>query len=262
MNKISVILITMNEERNISRCLDSVVPIADEIIVVDSFSTDATEEICSRYNVRFVSHAWEGYTGSKNFADSLASHDLILSIDGDEVLSETLVESIKALKEREIADNEVFAMHRLNNYCGRWIKGCGLYPDTKVRIWRKGFAHWEGLIHEWLVYEQTPKVNLLKGDLLHYSWTTPEGFRKQYFHFAELGAQSYFERGKKTGVLPWLFSPFINFIRTYLFKGGFLYGRTGFSICRTMMQANRHKYNLLRRKKTEDRRQNKKEIKI
>lgn len=262
MSKISVILITMNEERNIGRCLDSIVPIADEIIVVDSFSTDATEEICARYNVRFVSHAWEGYTGSKNFADSLASHDLILSIDGDEVLSETLVESIKALKEREIADNEVFAMHRLNNYCGRWIKGCGLYPDTKVRIWRKGFAHWEGLIHEWLVYEQTPKVNLLKGDLLHYSWTTPEGFRKQYFHFAELGAQSYFERGKKTGVLPWLFSPFINFIRTYLFKGGFLYGRTGFSICRTMMQANRHKYNLLRRKKTEDRRQNKKEIKI
>ena len=184
MNKISVVLITMNEERNIGRCLDSVMPIADEVVVVDSLSTDATEEICARYHVRFVSHAWEGYTGSKNFADSLASHDLILSIDGDEVLSETLIESIKALKESEIADNEVFAMKRLNNYCGRWIKGCGLYPDTKVRIWRKGFAHWEGLIHEWLVYEKKPKVTLLNGDLLHYSWATPEDFRKQYFHFA------------------------------------------------------------------------------
>lgn len=248
MNKISVVLITMNEERNIGRCLDSVMPIADEVVVVDSLSTDATEEICARYHVRFVSHAWEGYTGSKNFADSLASHDLILSIDGDEVLSETLIASIKALKEREIADNEVFAMKRLNNYCGRWIKGCGLYPDTKVRIWRKGFAQWEGLIHEWLVYEKKPKITLLNGDLLHYSWATPEDFRKQYFHFAELGAQSYYERGKKTGILPWLFSPFINFIRTYVFKGGFLYGRTGFSICRTMMQANRHKYNLLRAK--------------
>ena len=100
MNKISVVLITMNEERNIGRCLDSVMPIADEVVVVDSLSTDATEEICARYHVRFVSHAWEGYTGSKNFADSLASHDLILSIDGEEVLSETLIESIKALTPR------------------------------------------------------------------------------------------------------------------------------------------------------------------
>lgn len=252
MNKISVILITKNEERNIERCLQSVAPIADEVVVVDSFSDDATAEICARHNTRFVSHAWEGYSGSKNFANSLATYDLILSIDGDEALSETLVQSTKALKEREIADNEVFAMNRLNNYCGRWIKGCGFYPETKVRLWRKGFAHWEGLIHEWLVYERPPKTTFLKGDLLHYSWTTPEEFRKQQFHFAELGAQSYYERGKKTGILPWLFSPSINFIRTYIIKGGFLYGRTGFSICRTMMQANRYKYNLLRKKKTED----------
>ncbi|MBQ3709364.1 MAG: glycosyltransferase family 2 protein [Bacteroidales bacterium] len=246
MNKISVVIITMNEERNIERCLQSVLPIADEVVVVDSFSEDATEEICTQYNARFVSHAWEGYSGSKNFADGLASHELILSIDGDEALSETLTQSIKALKEREIADNEVFAMNRLNNYCGRWIKGCGFYPDTKVRIWRKDFARWEGLIHEWLVYESTPKTTLLKGDLLHYSWATPEDFRKQQFHFAELGAKSYYERGKKTSFLPWLFSPSINFIRTYIFKGGFLYGKTGLHICRTLRQANRHKYNLLR----------------
>lgn len=251
MNKISVILITKNEERNIERCLQSVAPVADEVVVVDSFSEDATAEICARYNTRFVSHVWEGYSGSKNFANSLATYDIILSIDGDEALSKTLVQSIKELKEREIADNEVFAMNRLNNYCGQWIKGCGFYPETKVRLWRKGFAHWEGLIHEWLVYERPPKTTFLKGDLLHYSWTTPEGFRKQQFHFAELGAQSYYERGKKTGILPWLFSPSVNFIRTYIIKGGFLYGRTGFSICRTMMQANRYKYNLLRRKKTE-----------
>lgn len=253
MNKISVVIITMNEERNIERCLRSVLPVADEVVVVDSFSEDATKEICDRYHTRFVSHPWEGYAGSKNFADSLASHELILSIDGDEALSETLTLSIKALKERELADNEVFAMNRLNNYCGRWIKGCGFYPDTKVRLWKKGFARWEGLIHEWLVYEQAPKTTLLKGDLLHYSWATPEDFRRQQFHFAELGAKSYYERNKKTGLLPWLFSPSVNFIRTYLFKGGFLYGKTGFSICRTLMQANRKKYNLLRRQKTEDR---------
>ncbi len=251
MNKISVVIITMNEERNIERCLQSILPVVDEVVVVDSFSEDGTKEICDRYHTRFVSHAWEGYAGSKNYANSLASHELILSIDGDEALSEPLAQSIKALKERELADNEVFAMNRLNSYCGQWIKGCGFYPDTKVRIWRKGFARWEGLIHEWLVYEDTPKTTFLKGNLLHYSWATPEDFRKQQFHFAELGAQSYYERGKKTGILPWLFSPSVNFIRTYLFKGGFRYGKTGFNICRTLMKANRHKYNLLRRQKKE-----------
>ena len=175
-------------------------------------------------------------------------YDLILSIDGDEALSDTLIQSIKEVKERKIADNEVFAMNRLNNYCGQWIKGCGLYPDTKVRLWKRGFAQWEGLIHEWLVYKEKPQTTLLKGDLLHYSWETPEAFRKQQFHFAELGAQSYFDRGKKTGFLPWLFSPSINFIRTFFFKGGLCYGKTGFSICRTLMQANRRKYDLLREK--------------
>ena len=248
MNKISVVIITMNEALNIERCLRSVLPIADEVVVVDSFSEDATEEICKRHNVRFISHAWEGYAGSKNFADSLATYDLILSIDGDEALSDTLIQSIKEVKERKIAGNEVFAMNRLNNYCGQWIKGCGLYPDTKVRLWKRGFAQWEGLIHEWLVYKEKPQTTLLKGDLLHYSWETPEAFRKQQFHFAELGAQSYFDRGKKTGFLPWLFSPSINFIRTFFFKGGLCYGKTGFSICRTLMQANRRKYELLREK--------------
>lgn len=256
MNKITAVLITFNEERNIGRCLESLLPVVDEVVVVDSLSTDATAEICKKYDVRFVTHAWEGYAASKNFANELATHELILSIDGDEVLSETLVQSIKALKERTIADNEVFSMNRLNNYCGRWIKGCGFYPDTKVRLWRKGFAQWEGLIHERLVFREVPKTTFLKGDLLHYSWATPEDFRRQQFHFAELGAQSYYERGKKTGLLPWLFSPSINFIRTYIIKGGMFYGRTGFNICKTIMQANRHKYNLLRRQKQEARSKN------
>lgn len=248
MNRISAVIITCNEERHIGPCLESLLPVVDEVVVVDSLSTDSTPKICADYGVRFVSHEWEGYAEQKNFANSLATHELILSIDGDEVLSETLAQSIKALKDRTIADNEVFAMKRLNNYCGRWIKGCGFYPDTKVRLWKKGFARWEGRIHEWLVYESDPKTTLLEGDLLHYSWATHEDFRRQQFHFAELGAQSYFECGKKTGLLPWLFSPSVNFVRTYLVKGGFLYGRTGFRICRTLMQANRRKYSLLRAK--------------
>ena len=251
MHKISAVIITLNEERNIKRCLESIVPVADEIIVVDSLSTDATKEICSTYHVRFVPHQWEGYANTKNYANTLANNELILSIDADEALSPKLAQSIKALRERNIAPNEVFSMNRLNNYCGRWIKGCGLYPDTKIRIWPNGFAQWEGLVHEWLNFKEKPKTTFLEGDLLHYSWETPDAFRKQQFHFAELGAQSYFDCGKKTGTLPWIFSPSINFVRTFFIKGGFLYGKTGFNICRTIMKANRHKYNVLRRKKKE-----------
>lgn len=248
MNSFSVVIITFNEEQKIGQCLDSVKDIADEIIVVDSHSTDSTEAICDRYGVKFFSQDWLGYSDQKNLADDLATCDLIFSIDADEALSDELKQSIIELKEKEIADNEVFAMNRLNNYCGKWIKRCGLYPETKIRIWRRGFAQWEGIIHEWLNYKSEPKKTLLRGDLLHYSWDTPEAFRKQLFHFAELGAQSYYERGKKTGIMPWLFSPSINFIRTYIIKGGFLEGKTGFYICRTMTQANRHKYNLLQKK--------------
>lgn len=251
MNSLSVVIITLNEEQKIAQCLDSVQDIADEIIVVDSHSTDATEAICHQYGVKFFSQDWLGYSDQKNLADDLATCDLIFSIDADEAPSDELKQSIIALKNGEIADNEVFAMNRLNNYCGKWIKRCGLYPETKIRIWRRGFAQWEGRIHEWLNYKSEPKKILLRGDLLHYSWDTPEAFRNQLFHFAELGAQSYYERGKKTGLLPWIFSPSINFFRTYIIKGGFLEGKTGLYICRTMAQANRHKYNLLREKTKE-----------
>ena len=193
MHTLSVVIITFNEEKKIGQCLDSVKDIADEIIVVDSNSTDATEEICRQYDVKFVTQKWLGYSEQKNLADNLATCDLIFSIDADEALSDELKKSIQTLKEIQIADNEVFSMNRLNNFWGRWIKRCGYYPENKVRIWRRGFAQWEGLIHEWLKYESEPKKTLLNGDLLHYSYDSPEAFKKQLFHFAELNAQSYYD---------------------------------------------------------------------
>ena len=133
MNTLSVVIITFNEEQKIAQCLDSVKDIADEIIIVDSHSTDATEAICDRYDVKFFTQDWLGYSDQKNLADELATCDLIFSIDADEALSDELKQSIKTLKDKEIAENEVFAMNRLNNYCGQWVKGCGLYPETKIR---------------------------------------------------------------------------------------------------------------------------------
>lgn len=248
MNSLSAVIITFNEERNIERCLQSLQGIADEIIVVDSNSTDRTEEICKSHDVRFVAKEWPGYSEQKNFANRLATCDLIFSIDADEAVSEELRQSILQLKEENIKEDQVFSMNRLNNFWGKWIKRCGYYPENKIRIWRRGFVQWEGLIHEWPVYKSTPRKTQLDGDLLHYSYESPEAFKKQLFHFAELNAQSYFERKKKTGTFFWIFSPAVNFIRTYFIKGGILEGSTGFYICRTAMQATRHKYNLLHQK--------------
>lgn len=245
MNSLSVTIITFNEEDKIGRCLDSVKDIADEIIVVDSLSTDKTEEICNSFGVKFVSRKWPGYSEQKNYADSLATCDLILSIDADEALSDKLMESIRKIKQTSIPSNRVFSMNRLTNYCGRWIKRCGFYPDNKIRIWKRGFARWEGLVHENLVYESSPETVHLNGDLLHYSYDTPEAYRAQIFHFAELGAQKYFEKKKKTGLLFRIFSPTVNFMRTYLIKGGFLEGKDGLYICLEAAKATRHKYNIL-----------------
>ncbi len=245
MNTLSVVIITYNEEAKIGRCIESVKSIADEIIVVDSESTDGTEAICRLYGVKFHRQSWLGYAEQKNLADDLAQCDYILSIDADEALSDKLCRSISTFKSEPHGNDEVFSMNRLNNYCGRWIRRCGLYPDTKVRIWPKGFAHWKGLIHETLEYHGTPKVTKLAGNLLHYSFDTPEGFEKQMFHFAELGGRSYFERNKKTGPIHRLFSPSFDFFRNYIIKGGCLEGRTGWFICRTLARATRHKYNIL-----------------
>ena len=102
MNKITAVIITLNEERNIRRCLESLVTVADEVVVVDSFSEDATPAICSEYDVRLFSLPWEGYVATKNKANNLASNDLILSIDADEALSPELAEAIQQLKETEV----------------------------------------------------------------------------------------------------------------------------------------------------------------
>lgn len=233
MNSISVVIITLNEERNIKRCLDSVAPIADEIIVVDSFSTDATESLCVPYaNLHFVKHAWEGYVGQKNYANSLATCDLILSIDADEALSEELVQSIQAIKNQSV-ENKAFSTNRLMNYCGRWIRHCGWYPDTKVRIFRRGQAEWTGKkVHETLSLTENTEIIHLDGDLLHYSFYTVEEHRRQNEKFALLSAEEIVEAGKKVSVFKAYTHAIWRFIRDFVIKGGFLDGRTGLTICK------------------------------
>lgn len=249
MKKISATIITLNEEDKIRQCLESLQGVADEIVVVDSLSTDNTKSICEEFGVRFIEQKWLGYSEQKNLANDIASHDWILSIDADEVLSDELKKSILKIKneERETKNEElVYSFNRLNNYCGKWIHHSGFYPDKKIRIWNRKVGKWEGIVHEVIKFSTKVKEVHLKGDLLHYSYSKPEDFERQVFKFAEMRAQHYFDKGKKNAGLLSVVSPIFFFIKHYLIRLGFLDGKEGFVMCWVSAKATRHKYKTLK----------------
>mgnify|MGYP006385102653 FL=1 len=245
MKKISATIITLNEADKIRECLESLQGVADEIVVVDSLSTDNTKMICKEFGVKFVEQKWLGYSEQKNLANNIASHDWILSIDADEVLSDELKKSILKIKDSDFDTDVVFSFNRLNNYCGKWIHHSGFYPDKKIRIWNRKIGKWEGIVHEVIKFSTKVKEVHLKGDLLHYSYAKPEDFEKQVFKFAELRAQHYFDKGKKCASLLKIISPIYFFIQHYFFRLGFLDGKEGFVMCKVAAKATRHKYETL-----------------
>ena len=244
--KISVVIITKNEERNILRCLNSVQDVADEIVVVDSGSTDDTAAICEHFGVKFVHQDWLGYSEQKNFANNLAANDWILSIDADEELSDELKQSIFKYKNQHMPHDIVFSMNRLTNYCGHWIRHCGWYPDRKIRIWNRTVGQWQGEIHETLEFSTKVKEKVLKGDLLHYSFETAQDYENQQFKFAKMRGQHYFMKGKKHASFYMVVSPIFSFIQHYFFQLGFLDGADGWHICLTTAKATRMKYKTLK----------------
>lgn len=229
MDKISAVIITFNEERNIGRCIESALKVADEIIVLDSFSKDATAAICKQYpNVRFIERAWEGYSKSKNYANEQASHGYILSLDADEEVTDELAHAI--LKEKENLKG-AFAFNRLTNYCGFWIKHCGWYPDTKVRLFPKEKAKWQGdFVHEELILASNVSVKLLNGNLNHYSYYTEEEHRQRIEKYSDLHAQKMFAEGKKADFVKLYLSPIFKFVKTYFLQLGVMDGYHGYII--------------------------------
>ncbi|CAN5461856.1 glycosyltransferase family 2 protein [soil metagenome] len=244
MPQLSVVIITFNEDKNIARCLESVQGLADDIVVLDSFSTDKTESICKQFNVNFIQRKWEGYSASKNFANAQAKYDWILSLDADEAPSEELKKSI--LKAKEGSELKTYKFHRLTNYCGSWIKHCGWYPDTKIRIFDRKITKWEGIIHEKLAIASTEDAILLEGDLLHYSYYSIEQHYAQTENFSTLAAQNMFEKGKKASAFKMYLSPVIKFISDYFIKLGILDGAAGYTICRISAYHSYLKYKKLR----------------
>ena len=243
--KISGVVITFNEEKNLDRCLQSLKNVADELVVVDSFSTDGTESIARQYDATFLQHPFEGHIEQKNYALGQASHSIILSLDADEALSPALEQAIMAVK-ANWGSHQAFAFNRLNRYGHRWIRHGVWYPDRKVRLFDRHHAQWAGENPHDKVVVKDGKVGHLKGDLLHYTYdptnllTVYESHYKQINFFTSEWAKGAYTRRKK--VIPiWhlVLRPPLQFLHEYVFRLGFLDGPEGFHIAKTSAL---HKY--------------------
>lgn len=230
MIKLSAVIITFNEEEHLEKCLASLVDVADEIIVVDSFSTDTTPEICKSFNVTFYQHAFEGYIEQKNYAMTLANNDYILSLDGDEALSDELKKSI--LKTKSNWEFDGYYCNRLNNYCGQWIKHSDWYPDKKLRLFKKDCGEWKGINpHDRFMLKSAYKAGVLKGDLLHWVYRDYTEHCLKIERFSTIAAESYFKLGRRSSVWKIIYRPAWAFFKCYILRLGFLDGLNGLIIC-------------------------------
>lgn len=227
--RISAVIITYNEERNIKRCLESLTGVADEIIVVDSYSTDRTEEICRAYRTRFIRHKFIGHIEQKNWAILQASSPYILSLDADEALSDRLRESIQRVKENWTHDGYHF--NRLTNYCGKWIRHTSWYPSRKLRLWDSRKGYWGGFNpHDRFYLNRATTRKFLEGDILHYSYYSISEHLVQINAFSTILARSYYERGRQVYFSSIILHPFWRFLKDFFMRAGFLDGYYGFIV--------------------------------
>lgn len=225
---ISVVICTKNEERNIGRCLRAVENIADEIIVVDSKSTDQTPAICKSFpKVRFYEVEWEGFSETKNHANSLATQDYILSLDADEELSLECQNEIRKIKPQL---DGVYTINRMTNYCGQWIKHSGWYPDRHIRLFPKEGSSWAGQIHERIQFDSNLEVKDLAGVVNHFSYYTIEEHWSRINNYSSLGVKKYLGYSFPKLILLMIVNSKVRFLRHYILKRGFLDGFAGFVI--------------------------------
>jgi len=230
--RISVVVITHNEERNIERCIRSVHNIADEIIIVDSFSTDNTVAIARELGAKVVEHAFEGYGAQKRFAAEQASNDWVMQLDADEAVSPELEQSIRSLDEKTAMSG--YKINILTNYCGKWIKHGGWYPNPKIRLVdrRKGSMSMDKVHEKWELNEPGDKFGQLKGDLLHYSYYTIADHIYKINNYSEISAKADAERGRTCSKLKVILAPKWFFIVQFIFRLGFLDGFAGYILCK------------------------------
>jgi glycosyltransferase involved in cell wall biosynthesis len=240
--KLSVVIITLNEEDRLKDALESCRDIADEIVVVDSFSTDRTVEIAQQYGATIYKKKFSDYGSQKNFALDKAQHPWVLNLDADERVSDQLKKEIQTLKQQpeNTIPVEGFLIKRKTFYLHRWIKHSGWYPDRKLRLFRKDKSHWHGRIHEGLTLDG--KTAKLEGDILHFTYRNITDHIKRLNRYSQMQAEDIAAKKKKLLLLRAILLPPVTFIRFYLWKLGILDGFPGLVIALVSSWATAMKY--------------------
>ncbi len=227
--KVSLAIICLNEAQGIERCIRSV-PFADDIVVIDSGSTDGTQDIARSLGARVFVEQWRGFRDQKRRATELCAHDWVISLDGDEALSpEAAAEIERLLVDPELNQFDGYEFPRLTWNLGRWIRHGGWYPDRQLRLYHRSRANWEGGKH---VHERVSaaRVKRLRDPLLH--WPFPDLAEQVQTNnrYSTLGAQELLRKGQKFSLLRLCLKPWSKFIESYFIKRGFLDGLAGFVI--------------------------------
>lgn len=230
MITISGLIITFNEEKNIERCIKSMLPVCDEIVVIDSGSSDKTVQIANSLGARTIFNPFLGHIEQKNFAISKAKFDYVLSLDADEELDAELIRNITKLKSNFLYDGIMF--NRLTRYVDKWIYHCDWYPDTKLRLWKKGFGHWGGVNpHDIVIMLPNSNIKKISGNLKHYSYNSISEHIEQTNKFTTIAANAAYKNGKKSSLFKIITRPILKFLKDYFLRLGFLDGKYGFVIC-------------------------------
>jgi glycosyltransferase involved in cell wall biosynthesis len=246
--KISAVIIAFNEEENIRPACESV-GWADEIVVVDSESTDNTRDIATHCGARVIVNRWPGFAAQKQFAANGATNDWVFSMDADERVSPALREAIAQLKNKDessLADG--YRVARRTFYMDRWIRGGGWYPDYQMRLFNRNQGSWgDRLIHESFRMLPGARIETLSGDLLHYT-VRDVAHHEQMIkeRYAPLGAQQMYREGKRTSGISAAVAGPSAFVRSYILKGGFRDGVAGLTIAKFAAQHASLKHKLLR----------------
>jgi len=228
MIKISVAIITFNEENNIKRCIDSIKDIADEIVVVDSLSSDKTCEIAENLGAKVIEQKFLGHIKQKQLAVDSCKNDWILSLDADEELSSQLQLEIKELIKQPLK-YDAYIMPRVSFHLGRWIRHGGWYPDAKIRLFNRKKAHWGGYNpHDKVIVDGS--IGKLKGDLQHYVFKDLRHNIDTNNSYSSIMAEDLDKDGKKFSFVKLILKPIGKFLEVYIYKRGFLDGMPGFII--------------------------------
>ncbi len=229
MPRISGVIIAFNEEKYIGQCIRSLQRVADEIVVVDSLSTDNTPGICRDLGVKYYEQEFLGYIEQKNFALEKASYDHVISLDADEALSEELIDSI--LKVRDNWEYDAYIFNRLNRFCGHWLRYTNYYPDRKLRMWNRKKGRWGGVNpHDKVIMEKDAVSAWLKGDLLHWMCDSFEEHLETINNFTTIAAREAFLKGTPCSAWKVFYKPTWRFIQNYFVKKGILGGHMGFVV--------------------------------